>query len=361
MKKQVVSFMALFGLVLVLSVYYVLLPNNLFVGQFKPSLDNTLNVGVTIDEASDLYFTKLNSMLDEKHHSIIYGYEEVVASDLKSNEEKEVALNMLINQQKIQNSEATLVSMIKDLGYFNSQFVVLGLQGSQNYGLSDEYSDVDTKLLLLPSFENLVYNKEAKSTTHVLSNKEHMDLKDLRLFLPTVLKQNVNFVELLFTDYYYVNNMYEEEWNKLLNAKEEVARYNPARTVQAMVGIAKNKYSVFTNKKSEGFRSDLGYDPKQVYQMGRVVEFLERYMEGKDSYAELLKSKQRDKLLSFKRGKLSLSEAEEYMNQEVVRVNALTDEYLKLNHKVNPEVETLLKEVQYNVMKTYMKECVKYV
>jgi predicted nucleotidyltransferase len=249
----------------------------------------------------------------------------------------------------------------KDLGYFNSQFVVLGLQGSQNYGLSDEYSDVDTKLLLLPSFENLVYNKEAKSTTHVLSNKEHMDLKDLRLFLPTVLKQNVNFVELLFTDYYYVNNMYEEEWNKLLNAKEEVARYNPARTVQAMVGIAKNKYSVFTNKKSEGFRSDLGYDPKQVYQMGRVVEFLERYMEGKDSYAELLKSKQRDKLLSFKRGKLSLSEAEEYMNQEVVRVNALTDEYLKLNHKVNPEVETLLKEVQYNVMKTYMKECVKYV
>lgn len=120
MKKQVVSFMALFGLVLVLSVYYVLLPNNLFVGQFKPSLDNTLNVGVTIDEASDLYFTKLTSMLDEKHNSIIYGYEEVVASDLKSNEEKEVALNMLINQQKIQNSEATLVSMIKDLGYFNA-------------------------------------------------------------------------------------------------------------------------------------------------------------------------------------------------------------------------------------------------
>ena len=68
-----------------------------------------------------------------------------------------------------------------------------------------------------------------------------------------------------------------------------------------------------------------------------------------------------DKLLSFKRGKLSLSEAEEYMNQEVVRVNALADEYLKLNHKVNPEVETLLKEVQYNVMKLYMKECVKYV
>lgn len=120
MKKQVVSFMALFGLVLVLSVYYVLLPNNLFVGQLKPNLDNTLNVGVTIDEASDLYFSKLNTKLDEKHNEIIYGYEEVVASDSKTNEEKEVALNMLSTQQKIQNNEDLLVSMIKDLGYFNA-------------------------------------------------------------------------------------------------------------------------------------------------------------------------------------------------------------------------------------------------
>ena len=120
MKKQVISFMALFGLVLVLSVYYVLLPNNLFVGQLKPNLDNNLNVGVTIDEASNLFFSNLNLKLDEKHNSIIYGYEEIVASELKTNEEKEVALNMLINQQKVQSNEDLLVSMIKDLGYYNA-------------------------------------------------------------------------------------------------------------------------------------------------------------------------------------------------------------------------------------------------
>lgn len=249
----------------------------------------------------------------------------------------------------------------KGLGYFGSQFFGLFLCGSQNYGLSNEYSDVDTKLLLLPTFADLAYNKEPKSTTHVLSNKEHMDLKDFRLYLPTLLKQNVNFVELLFTDYYFVNNMYKNEWNKLVSAREEIAHYSPARTVQAMAGIAKNKYSVFNNKKSEGFREDLGYDPKQVYQMGRVVEFLERYMGGEDTYAEVLKSKQREKLLAFKKGSLTLPEAEEYMNQEVVRVNALVDVYLKQGHKVNKEVEDLLREVQYNVMKTYMKEVMREV
>ena len=116
-----------------------------------------------------------------------------------------------------------------------------------------------------------------------------------------------------------------------------------------------------SNKKSEGFREDLGYDPKQVYQMGRVVEFLERYMGGKDTYAEVLKSKQREKLLAFKKGSLTLPEAEQYMNQEVVRVNALVDTYLKQEHKVNKEVEELLREVQYNVMKIYMKEVMREV
>ena len=248
----------------------------------------------------------------------------------------------------------------KMLGFFNKEMVFLGCQGSQNYNLDTPQSDVDTKLLTLPSFANLAMNKAPLSTTHVLFNNEHMDLKDLRLFIPTLRKQNVNFVEMLFTDYYYVNSLYKEEWDKLIAAREEIARFAPNRTILAMRGIAYNKYKVFNNKVSEGFREDLGYDPKQVYQLGRVVEFLERYMEGKDTYAELLKSKQRDKLLSFKQGDLTLKEAEEYMNTELTRVEALTIDYLAINRPENKEIDVLLDEVQYNIMKTYMQEVVKY-
>lgn len=249
----------------------------------------------------------------------------------------------------------------KMLGFFNKEMVFLGLQGSQNYNLDNEFSDVDTKLLTLPSFANLAMNKEPLSTTHVLKNNEHMDLKDLRLFIPTLRKQNVNFVEMLFTDYYYVNSLYKNEWMRLVEAREAVARYSPNRTVMAMRGIAYNKYKVFNNGVSDGFREDLGYDPKQVYQLGRVVEFLERYMESKDSYAELLKTKQRDKLLSLKRGDLTLKEAEEYMNTELTRVEALTVDYLSVNRPEDKYVNELLDEVQYNIMKLYMQEVVKYV
>ena len=52
--------------------------------------------------------------------------------------------------------------------------------GSQNYGLdiydNDYMSDVDTKAIILPSFEDIVLNREPKSTTIVLDNNEHIDV-----------------------------------------------------------------------------------------------------------------------------------------------------------------------------------------
>jgi len=232
---------------------------------------------------------------------------------------------LMENKKDMKSKMELHLAEAKGLGLLE-RAVFLGCQGSQNYDLDNALSDVDTKLLLMPTFNDLALNQQAVSTTHVLKNNEHMDLKDVRLFVPTLRKQNVNFVEMLFTDFYFVNSLYEEEWMKLVAAREQVARFSPNRTVMAMRGIACNKYKVFNNKVSEGFREDLGYDPKQVYQMGRVVEFVHRYVKGEESYAELLKSQQRDLLLELKRGRLNYNEAVEYMNMQYVHVNKVADE-----------------------------------
>lgn len=44
---------------------------------------------------------------------------------------------------------------------------VLGvfLQGSQNYGLDYEGSDIDTKAIIIPSFDDFVLNRKPISTT----------------------------------------------------------------------------------------------------------------------------------------------------------------------------------------------------
>ena len=70
-------------------------------------------------------------------------------------------------------------------------------QGSGNYGLDYEGSDVDTKCVLSPSLKELAESKPT-STTYIRDNDEHIDFKDIRVMLETFKKENLNFLEILY-------------------------------------------------------------------------------------------------------------------------------------------------------------------
>lgn len=120
MKKQMISFLALFGLVFVLSVYYILLPTNLFIKANGNAGDSSINVNFSVDETANLYFAKLDSQLEEKHTNYIYERESLVASKEVENEVKETALNEIVHEQKLIHSESAIVTLIKELGYYNA-------------------------------------------------------------------------------------------------------------------------------------------------------------------------------------------------------------------------------------------------
>ena len=106
--------------------------------------------------------------------------------------------------------------VLRHYNYIKDKYdvVYLGLQGSQNYGLdvydTDYKSDVDTKAIILPSFKDIVYNRQPVSKTIVLENDEHIDVKDIRVMFENFKKQNINFLEILFTDFYVINEEYSK-------------------------------------------------------------------------------------------------------------------------------------------------------
>ena len=59
--------------------------------------------------------------------------------------------------------------------FLKDQIVGCFLQGSQNYGLQLPDSDVDTKLIILPSFKDIALSAKPVSTTHIRANDEHTD------------------------------------------------------------------------------------------------------------------------------------------------------------------------------------------
>lgn len=119
------------------------------------------------------------------------------------------------------------------------------LQGSQNYNLdiyNDEYkSDIDTKAILLPSFNDFCSCKPPISTTYKRQNKEHIDLKDIRTIFENFKKQNINFIEILFTDYFVVSSEYYDYYMRLRELAEKLARCHPSKSLRTMSGMSMEK------------------------------------------------------------------------------------------------------------------------
>jgi predicted nucleotidyltransferase len=255
----------------------------------------------------------------------------------------------------------TVMERIQDhydesLEYFKENEIVgIFLQGSQNYGLELPSSDVDTKLIVVPSFKDICLNRKPTSTTHIRANEEHTDWKDIRLYIETFRKQNLNFLEILFTDYFIINPLYQEQWMRLVEKREEIARMNEYRAVKSMKGVALEKYHAMEHPYPS--KMDLiqkyGMDGKQVHHLIRVDDYLERYING-ESYEACLRPTESKipRMMAYKRQEIPLAEARLEAEAVKAHVEKIADEFCASRaDEENAEMRELLEDVSYNIMK----------
>lgn len=240
--------------------------------------------------------------------------------------------------------------------YPEDRIVGVFCQGSTNYGLDIETSDFDTKCIVVPTFQDIALARKPVSTTHVLPNNEHCDGKDIRLYIETFRKQNLNFLEILFTDYFIVNPLYLNQWARLVNHREEIARMNEFRAVKSMKGVAMEKFHAMEHPYPT--KLDLidkyGYDGKQVHHLIRVDDYLTRYIAG-ESYVDCLKPTPKlvDHMMEYKRHEIPLDLARVEAAEVLAHTIAVADEFCAAHKdKEDPAMRALLEDVSYNIMRT---------
>ena len=218
-------------------------------------------------------------------------------------------------------------------------------------------SDIDTKAIILPSFEDIVLNREPVSKTIVLDNNEHIDVKDIRVMFETYKKQNVNFIETLFTDFKVINPKYKDAVQPLFNNNEEIAHINYNQALRCMAGMSMEKLKALQHPyptiidKIEKF----GYDPKQLHHILRMNDFIKKYASG-TPYKECLVSERSLYLIEIKKGVLNVEEAVKLANSTDNYTKQIKDYFLKEQDEINQKGIDVLNQVKYNLLKTKFKE-----
>lgn len=179
--------------------------------------------------------------------------------------------------------------------------VALCLHGSQNYELDMPESDVDAKLIIAPTWDEVVFVRKPLSET-IQGPYGDINVTDVRLYIGVNLKkQNFNFLETLFTPYSCVNNDYADLWNRLIEHREEIAHFNPDLAKHTMLGQAENQ------RKRWG-RFD---DKKTLYHLMRISDAIEKYQRGW-YFADTLIPLNHNHIMQVRKGEIS-QESMEYM------------------------------------------------
>lgn len=244
----------------------------------------------------------------------------------------------------------------------------LALQGSQNYNL-DEYSenycsDIDTKAIVLPSFKDFCYNKTPISTTLILDNNEHIDVKDIRVMFEMLKKNNLSYLELLYTPYSIVNEKYKENIKELLSNRDKLI--NKVRLFKAIAGMSMEKKKALCHpypnllEKIEKY----GFDGKQLSHCVRLNEILRRMLFYNEELQNVYKTNKREELMNYKKQLvkdgsriMTKEEAIDLCEYYDAATKMLKDTYLeKYSDEEKQPCQYDLNELIYKILKKKFRE-----
>ena len=270
---------------------------------------------------------------------------------------------------KIKDRKAAVSARVKEhydyLAAAGYDVVFTALQGSQNYGLdeySDDYcSDVDTKSIILPCLDDFIRAKQPISAVEILENDEHAEVKDIRIMFEMFKKENISYIELLYSDYIVFNPKYEALIKPIFERRDEIATANTAQFLRCIAGMAYEKDKALCHpypgiiEKIEKY----GYDGKQLSHCRRLYYFMQDFAEGKPIAACYKPSDDRKEILMNYKKQLtgagtpmSVDMAVCFSKTLVEKIKNLKDELIgERDYGVNSAAALFLDEIKAKILK----------
>ena len=191
--------------------------------------------------------------------------------------------------------------------------IMTALFGSQNYGLDEATSDIDTKSIVVPAVDDWLWNTEGDSNhLIIMPDGSHAEMRPVVSMFKQFLKGNINFLEILYTPYLDIADGWEWFYKCLSDHADDIFSYNMYRQSSVWLGFVDQMARRTVKSNSEqGYKEELRYNPKAFMNFLRLKETFTRYFEFHRPLEEALDmTDQREDLLAIKHGFLDW----EYVN-----------------------------------------------
>ena len=246
------------------------------------------------------------------------------------------------------------VKAVQDLGY---TVLYAANYGSHNYNLdiyNEEYnSDIDTKVIILPTLEELVSNSKPVSTTIEISTGQ-CDIKDIRAFVQTLLKANIQFLEVLKAESYWINFDYIEDFKWFIDNLDKLIEGSKPQLLKSIYGMSLEKKKALCHPYPtiEWKINKYGYDGKQLHHIMRLKNFIDRYFYGSENFEEAIRFKnntlEKEQLIEAKLNHYPLKTAQDFaemyyniiekdtrkLMDNLTQNNEIKEEYLKKSQEI---------------------------
>ena len=177
------------------------------------------------------------------------------------------------------NARQAVYSAAKYLIELGHRIVSVNLYGSQNYNCDTPASDYDFKAIIIPTMDDIIFNRKPVST-EIEFEGGLIDIKDIRLMFDNYKKQNVNFIETLFTRWYWAAPDFVREWKDIRQMADRIAFADPTKSINCMIGMAKEKEHALARlyPSKVVIVEKYGFDPKQLMHIIRLYNLMQRFI-----------------------------------------------------------------------------------
>ena len=203
----------------------------------------------------------------------------------------------------------------------------IALQGSQNYGIDHEDSDVDSRLMINPSKHSLLlkYN-----FTHdfKMENGEICVIRSTMDALEPLFKGNVNGLEVLYTGYFIP---YDGVWPLIRDKREIIETTFRDRIVNASFGMMKQKQASIL-KDIKGSQAEFfekhGYNGKDYIHIVRLYDVLHK-ITGHVDFNSAMRWEQINFVQAVRKGEYRIEDVLQHVSDLISVASYFVDEFVE--------------------------------